>query len=231
MENPKKVKTVVMRPWVLTICQYDNHITIEMLRSDHNQIEAHASEKGEHDDGPTARFAVDPLKQGDRVTLVRDVERFPHFVAHKGMQGTVDLVDNDTGFLSVEMDDHIDGCEEWDNCIDWSGENGFDWAPDIQPLRGRDLFEELARALRPEEIITCFATECSEDCPCPRCIKANLNILPSPAGIVLPCDNCGVSVPEEEHCGTDKSYVCPDCYNPLLEERSTSATEPSSSTS
>lgn len=26
------------------------------------------------------------------------------------------------------------------------------------------------------------------------------------------CDGCGVSVPENEHCGQDGQYLCPDCY-------------------
>jgi len=56
-------------------------------------------------------------KENTRVELKRDVERFPHFIAKKGMKGTVILNDNDT--IAVKLDEKLIGCEEWDNCIEW----------------------------------------------------------------------------------------------------------------
>lgn len=58
------------------------------------------------------------LKMGDRVRLRRDVERYPHFIARAGMTGTVVIADHDT--IAVRMDEHLDGCEEWDNEVIWS---------------------------------------------------------------------------------------------------------------
>jgi hypothetical protein len=31
-----------------------------------------------------------------------------------------------------------------------------------------------------------------------------------------PCDECGVDVPEDEHCGATGRYLCPDCYGDSL---------------
>jgi hypothetical protein len=54
-----------------------------------------------------------------RVRLRHDVDRFPHFVAKEGSYGTVIDIDGEYS-ISIKMDDHIDGCEEWDNSIIWS---------------------------------------------------------------------------------------------------------------
>ena len=58
------------------------------------------------------------FKQGDRVVLARDVDRFPDFLATQGMTGTVDTVEID-GSIAVKMDSPLEGCEEWDNCVCW----------------------------------------------------------------------------------------------------------------
>jgi hypothetical protein len=57
------------------------------------------------------------LNVGDRITLIDEVDRFPHFIASKGAKGTVEFTEADT--ICISMDDHIDGCEEWDNEIVW----------------------------------------------------------------------------------------------------------------
>lgn len=62
---------------------------------------------------------MNTFKVGDRVCLTRDVDRFPDFIARKGMVGTVCTVEID-GALAVKMDDTIAGCEEWDNQVWWT---------------------------------------------------------------------------------------------------------------
>jgi hypothetical protein len=61
------------------------------------------------------------FKVGDRVRLTQTVDRYPDFVAPAGLAGTVDTVEVD-GSLAVKMDQTLDGCEEWNNCICW-----YDW--------------------------------------------------------------------------------------------------------
>jgi hypothetical protein len=57
---------------------------------------------------------------GARVRLRRDVERYPHFIARAGMVGTVTEADADSG-VSVKLDEHLDGAEEWENQVKWYG--------------------------------------------------------------------------------------------------------------
>lgn len=62
---------------------------------------------------------------GQRVTLKRDVERFPHFIARAGLTGTVST--SVAGeFLSVRMDAPLDGAEDWDNEVQWIDAD-MDW--------------------------------------------------------------------------------------------------------
>lgn len=56
--------------------------------------------------------------EGIRMRLVRDVERWPFFVAPAGAVGTVTYADDHT--VCLRMDDHLPGAEEWDNEIVWS---------------------------------------------------------------------------------------------------------------
>ena len=67
---------------------------------------------------------VPSIATGDKVRLTVDVERFPHFIARKGLTGVV----VETGAsdwpksIAVKMDEPLDGCEEWDNHIIWQDE-------------------------------------------------------------------------------------------------------------
>lgn len=61
------------------------------------------------------------LERGERVELIRDVDRFPHFIAKGGMVGTVTEATDD--LVGVRMDDHLAGAEEWDNEVCWSRED------------------------------------------------------------------------------------------------------------
>lgn len=55
--------------------------------------------------------------EGERVELVRDVERYPHFIARAGSRGTV--VHASPDFFSVRLDLRLDGAEPWDNEVCW----------------------------------------------------------------------------------------------------------------
>lgn len=57
------------------------------------------------------------MNVGTRVRLTRDVERYPHFVAEAGMEGTVTEVSEER--VAVQLDDPVPGAEEWDNEIHW----------------------------------------------------------------------------------------------------------------
>jgi hypothetical protein len=58
-----------------------------------------------------------------RYRLRHDVDRFPHFVARAGMTGT--LVEHDDELVTLRMDDHLPGAEEWDNEVCWYPEDGL----------------------------------------------------------------------------------------------------------
>ena len=66
---------------------------------------------------------------GTRVELVRDVDRFPHFIAPKGAQGEVVYADEHT--ISVRMDELVPGAEEWDNEVCWYPSNDVPIGPDV----------------------------------------------------------------------------------------------------
>lgn len=55
--------------------------------------------------------------KGDKVVFEQEVDRYPHFVVPAGASGTV--VHSDSELLSVEVDTHVAGAEEWDNCVHW----------------------------------------------------------------------------------------------------------------
>jgi hypothetical protein len=66
-----------------------------------------------------------------KVMLVRDVERFPHFIARKGMTGVIEEITN--GYARVKVDAELHGSEEWENCIIWNGEEDLvDFAKDVK---------------------------------------------------------------------------------------------------
>ena len=64
------------------------------------------------------------IATGDRVRLTVDVERYPHFIARKGMTGIV-LDTNASDYpqaIAVKLDEHLEGCGEWDNTLLWEDE-------------------------------------------------------------------------------------------------------------
>lgn len=72
------------------------------------------------------------IPAGWRVVLVRDVERFPHFIARKGMKGTV--VECSAKMARVRMDDHLEMYSEWNNEIHWYEDDRADFALDVVSL-------------------------------------------------------------------------------------------------
>jgi hypothetical protein len=69
---------------------------------------------------------------GQRVRFVRDVDRFPHFIARKGETGL--YIGHRMGIDAVRLDSHKVGAEEWGNCVLWGDdEDVFIW-DDVEPL-------------------------------------------------------------------------------------------------
>lgn len=83
--------------------------------------------------------------EGTRVRLRRDVDRYPFFIAPEGATGTV--VECSCDALLVKMDEHIDGCEEWDNEIMWT-EDSLSYALEDLAVIGRDEPGEVVDADR-----------------------------------------------------------------------------------
>lgn len=57
------------------------------------------------------------LELGRRVRLLRNVERYPHFIADAGLVGVVSHVDDDV--LAVRLEEPLAGAEAWDNEVHW----------------------------------------------------------------------------------------------------------------
>jgi hypothetical protein len=72
------------------------------------------------------------ITPGTRVRLCHDIDRYPHFVAPKGAEGTV--IDHGTGMFHVRMDEHIPGAEDWDNEVIWSVIDGDDPTEDVEVI-------------------------------------------------------------------------------------------------
>jgi hypothetical protein len=70
---------------------------------------------------------------GQRVRFVRDVDRFPHFIARKGETGV--YLGHRMSVDAVKLDEPKQGAEEWDNDVLWNDDNqdGFVWE-DIEPV-------------------------------------------------------------------------------------------------
>jgi hypothetical protein len=70
------------------------------------------------------------VRDGDRVRLTHDVERYPHFIAPKGATGIVR--EDGPDLFVVKLDQALAGAEEWENEIHWS--NGDDPGPDLERI-------------------------------------------------------------------------------------------------
>lgn len=58
---------------------------------------------------------------GSRGRLRRDVDRFPHFVAHAGATGTV--TEATESLIALRMDVPLSGAEAWDNEVCWTSDD------------------------------------------------------------------------------------------------------------
>lgn len=79
-----------------------------------------------------ANLPSNSLKVGDRVKLTRTIDRYPHFIAHDGLTGTVTEVGRE--IVSVKMDEHLDGAEEWANEIHWYPLNDDEPLDDLEVI-------------------------------------------------------------------------------------------------
>jgi hypothetical protein len=76
---------------------------------------------------------------GTRVRLKHAVDRYPHFLADAGMEGSVVHTPSGdpSGTFCVRMDETLEGAEEWDNEIVWSVGDGDN------PLRDLEVIEDV----------------------------------------------------------------------------------------
>jgi hypothetical protein len=74
------------------------------------------------------------IVDGARVRLVRNVDRYPHFVAPAGATGTVKIRN---GQYDVLMDEPIPGCEEWENHVAWDTDVAL-LCEDVEIIDGED---------------------------------------------------------------------------------------------
>ena len=69
---------------------------------------------------------------GERVRLLHNVDRYPHFIAPEGAVGTV--VSSDQEVFAVRLDEHLKGAETWANEVCWYPTNGDDPSQDIEAI-------------------------------------------------------------------------------------------------
>lgn len=69
---------------------------------------------------------------GRRVELVRDVERYPDFIAERGRTGTIVRWEPD--MIAVRMDEPLKGSEEWDNQVHWNYDDVREFPLDTRML-------------------------------------------------------------------------------------------------
>lgn len=75
-----------------------------------------------------ARVAAAP-PVGARVRFPTRFDRFPHFIVEAGATGRV--IEASADLYAVELDDVLDGAEEWGNAVQWVITNGDDPAADL----------------------------------------------------------------------------------------------------
>jgi hypothetical protein len=77
----------------------------------------------------TGRPYLHPTKEGYRFRLIREVDRFPGFVAPQGLTGTVTVVLG--GEIRGRIDQPVLGAEPWDNELHW--DSPLDFLVDTEP--------------------------------------------------------------------------------------------------
>lgn len=76
---------------------------------------------------------------GQRIRLIRDVERFPEGIYPKGTTGT--FVGHRMGVSAMRLDGHHDELRSWDNCILWNEDSDYSRfiEDDVEPLSTVDV--------------------------------------------------------------------------------------------
>lgn len=96
---------------------------------------------------------------GTRVTLRRNVDRFPHCIVPKGAQGTVTEYNGDDGVFGVRLDLTVRELAEWENVLYWedSAETLRDVLSDVDPEEEGRPCGHVARpvAYRPDWCTAC----------------------------------------------------------------------------
>lgn len=79
-----------------------------------------------------AKKQIGELELGTKLTLAREVWRYPHFQAEEGLTGKLSMVDPQQGIIEVTMDKHLPGAEDWKNAIQWSDDDyGVEFLKDV----------------------------------------------------------------------------------------------------
>lgn len=66
---------------------------------------------------------------------MREVDRYPDFMAPKGATGVIVMMEPD--FIRVKMDQTIAGAEPWDNEVHWFQDELDSFGNDVEILGGR----------------------------------------------------------------------------------------------
>ncbi|MDI3258386.1 MAG: hypothetical protein QJR02_01495 [Sinobacteraceae bacterium] len=60
---------------------------------------------------------------GDRVELIRPVDRYPHFLAPAGLCGTVTELSEDAIAVKLDAGHGLEDLAAWDDCVIWAPSN------------------------------------------------------------------------------------------------------------
>lgn len=106
---------------------------------------------------------------GARVRVIEEVHRYPHFIVPEGALGTVSSVESARLFW-VELDETIDGAEEWDNAVSFDATQN--WVEDDSPRGGHLDGESLGDIMEQIEVLpaaSCRAGHSTPEPDCPSC--------------------------------------------------------------
>jgi len=81
------------------------------------------------------------LRVGTRIRLIRDVERFPFFIATAGLEGVI--TENSAEKIAAKMDRKLGGAEAWNNEIHWETDfNADEFVDDVQLIESAETVQE-----------------------------------------------------------------------------------------
>jgi GNAT superfamily N-acetyltransferase len=105
--------------------------TMEQIAGDLEIESEYAARARILETSPIASALERQLAAGMRVRLISDVNRYPDFIAHAGLTGTVAYYERGKR-LGVRLDKFLPGAEEWDNTIMWDRELMGDLSSELQ---------------------------------------------------------------------------------------------------